>query len=126
MENVLLLLERNIIRSTLARDINDSCNMQVLLEHNYNNIPKAFKEYYPDIAVIEMHENYPQKGKDPLEASSTIKGICPSCKVILLCPENISACVEFAVNAKKTNKIDDFVFANDSFSYLISKLESFA
>jgi len=121
---VMLLLCRRVIADLLVKSVERSVNVQAFGIYDYKNAVNAAAARRPNLALIEIPEKYGTPAQDTLAICDGIKGATPECKIVLLCPETDKESVSACVEAKKQNKVEDFLFYDSGVDYLVSKLEA--
>ena len=84
----------------------------------------AIRGYGAKCALIEVAENEEYGMDYCLALCGWLQKETPECKLLLMCPESDTECVEAAIAAKRSNQISDFIFYDTSLEYLVSKLLS--
>jgi DNA-binding NarL/FixJ family response regulator len=120
----MLMLCRRVIADLLISAIEKQDGVEAFGEYIYKNAMIAAISRKPDIALVEIPEQYGCPADDTLIVSEKIMEASPGCKIVMLCPERDEASVNACIEAKKTGKIEDFLFYDSSVDYLVSKLAS--
>lgn len=121
---VMLLLCRRVIADLLIRAIEKQDEAKAFGIYDYKNAVPAAMSRLPDIALVEVPEQYGTSAQDTLALCEEIKAARPGCKIVILCPENDKAGVGACVEAKRAGKIEDYLFYDSGVDYLVSKLRS--
>ena len=121
---VMLLLCRRVIADLLIKSIERNGDVDAFGIYDYKNAVNAAASRKPDIALIEIPEKQGTPAHDVLVIGEGIKSASPSCKIVLLCPEQDKESVSACVEAKKQGRIEDFLFFDSGVDYLVSKLEA--
>jgi len=122
---VLLVMSRKILSDALIAQTSYDTRFNFLAEQNYASAALTAEACSPEITVVEIPESGPWKSADKcLAICSVIRKQLPDCKQVILCSENDKESYHAAINAKQENKIDDFLFYDNSIHYLFSKLEA--
>ena len=122
---VLLVMQKKMLSDMLiAQSVNDT-RFEFSAEPRYASAALTAEACLPEIAVVEIPESGPWKSAEKCLAICDV--ICkqlPGCKQVILCSENDEDSYHAAIQAKKTHRIDDFLFYENSAHYLLSKLEA--
>jgi DNA-binding NarL/FixJ family response regulator len=121
---VMLMLCRRVIADLLISVIEKQGGVEAFGEYIYKNAVTTAISRKPDIALVEIPEQYGNPADDTFIVSEGIKEASPGCKIVMLCPEKDKASVNACTEAKKAGKIEDFLFYDSSVDYLVSKLEA--
>lgn len=124
MRNIVLLMHRESIAQGLMSSLQDSEELTLIYEPNYNNSNSAITGHNAKVALIEATESGPYDIRYCLELCKKLRIKAPSCKIILMCSEQEKENIDLVVDAKGKKEIDDFVFFDVTMDYLVSKLLS--
>ena len=104
--------------------LQDSEELTLIYEPNYNNSNSAITGHNAKVALIEATESGPYDIRYCLELCKNLREKTPECKLVLMCPEQDEKSVKQVIKAKGNKLIDDFIFYDVTMSYLLSKLSS--
>ena len=121
---VMLVLCRRVIADLLIRAVEKKGVMEAFGIYNYENAVDTAASRRPDIALVEIPEQYDNSAKDTLMICDGIKEASPGCKITILCPEKDEAGVNACVEAKQAGRIEDYFFYDSGVDYLVSKLKA--
>ena len=75
--------------------------------------------------ILEVTGLSPWRLEERLRLRDEVKGQCPGCKILLLVDENADrALAQRVLQAKKDGRIDNFIYASVSPTYLAAVLDS--
>ncbi len=124
-KRVLLIMRRKILSDALVKQAKSNARFELCCEQNYSLAVLTAEASMPDVAVVEVPESGIWKEPEKcLRVCDVIRKQVPGCKQVLLCSENDETSCKALVQAKRDNRIDDFLYYETSVSYLFSKLES--
>ena len=121
---VMLILCRKVIAKLLIEHITNNTRLEVFGVYEFNRARNMAKIHRPAVALVEIPERHGDPALDALDVCADIKEVSPNCKVMLMCPEQDVQSVEACVEAKKSGKIEDYIFYDSSPEYLTSKLKA--
>lgn len=121
MIKIVLIMERQAIAQRLSQMLNESPDMSLVCS-DYSCAERLVANHHAHIALIEVSENDVYDLAYCLRMAKEIKSDSAVCKVLLMCSEQNSETVEGVVQAKNQGKIDDFLFYDCTFPYMLSKL----
>ncbi len=124
MQTIVFFLKRKGIAQTLAQRLQDIPDVSVLFQSDYAHADTVVRSTAADVVLIEATESNDEDILHCLSVGARLRGECPFCRLLLLCPESNSDNVSKAVEAKRNGLIEDFVFYDASVDYLVSKLLS--
>jgi hypothetical protein len=122
MHTTLLVGLRGPIAELLTDKLRDNPGVRLISEPNHSYFSSAIFTHVPDTALIEVKEHGSNDVVYCLSLCAQMRKELPSCRLILLCPEQDITCVATAMKAKRDGHIDDFLFYNATTDYMISKL----
>ena len=121
---VMMVLCRRFIGDLLMEAFKKRGYSKTISIYEFKRAKNAALVYNPAVALIEIPERHGEPALEALAVCEDIKEASPGCKVMLMCPEIDEKSVESCIEAKKDNKIEDFLFYDSSIDYLVSKLKS--
>ena len=124
LQKILLLMHRKFVAQTLINSMENDSRFEFHPEYNPQNAAVAAGSFKPDIAVVEIPESKSGRAAEYLAVCAEIRVAAPGCRLLLFCSESSPDSKNAAVAAARAGKIDDFVFFDTSWEYLVSKLES--
>ena len=123
MQTTVLIMRRRSIAQGLAQKLRDDPNIHLVFEPSYLRAQAVVRSRAANAALIEVAESGGHhRISDCLALCARLREEAPGCKLLLMCPERDEAVVARAVEAKRTGRIDDFVFYDSTIDYLASKL----
>jgi hypothetical protein len=123
-KRILLVMYRRILADALSRQGKTDPFFDFKAEQNYSAAPLTAELYQPDIAVLEIPESGEWNAETCFSMGNEIQKAVPSCKLMILCPEKNQAVCKATIQAKRENRIDDFLYYDTTINYLFSKLEA--
>ena len=123
MQKVLLLMHRKFVAQTLINSMENDSRFEFFPEYSARNAAVAALSFRPDIAVVEIPESESGRAAEYLAVCAEIRAAAPGCRLLLFCSEASPDSKNAAVAAARAGEIDDFVFFDTSWEYLVSKLE---
>lgn len=78
-----------------------------------------------DVAVVDVVDDSAQEKETAVAFCEKLHKALPACHLLLLVSQNDMPGRKMAIQAKKTQIIDDFVFYDTSLEYLLAKLAAF-
>ena len=124
MQKVMLMMDRRFLAQTLMKSLKSDERFSFFAEYDYQNAALVASAVQPDIAVVEVPESKAWRAMDYLTVCGGIRSASPHCRVLFFCPENSQDSRSVAIEAKRSGAIDDFIFFDTSWNYLVSKLEA--
>lgn len=124
MPIIVLIMHRKAIAQGLIDRLEDSTEISLIYEPNYQNANTAICSYQAKVALIEAAESGPYDMHYCLTLCKLLRVHAPECKLLLMCPEQEEENVKQVIDAKGNKQIDDFVFYDVTIDYLASKLIS--
>lgn len=124
MPIVMLIMHREMIVQILMKKLQDSTDICIVHEPNYDNANTAIHNNTAKVALIEAAESGSFDMAYCLTLCKTLRKNVPQCKLLLMCPEQDEESIKQVVDAKGQRQIDDFVFYDVTIDYLVSKLIS--
>jgi response regulator RpfG family c-di-GMP phosphodiesterase len=121
---VMLVLCRKVIAKLLVEHITRNTCMEAIGVYEFDKARKMTQVHQPVLALVEIPERHGEPALDAFDVCEDIKEMCPGCKIMLMCPEKDKQSIEECVEAKKSGKIEDYIFYEASPEYLISKLKA--
>jgi DNA-binding NarL/FixJ family response regulator len=121
---IMLLLCRRVIADLLIRAIEKKGVMEAFGIYDYKNAVDTALSRHPDIALVEIPEQYGSSAQNTLLLCGAIKAASPGCKIAILCPEKDEAGVNACIEAKQAGRIEDYFFYDSGVDYLVSKLQA--
>ena len=124
MKKVMLVMYRKFIAQNLVKSMTDNSRFEFFTEYNYKNAPAAANFFEPSLALVEIPESESGQAMDYIAVCAKIKKAAPRCKLMLFFSENSPESKSAAIAAKRLGELDDFVFFDTSWNYLVSKIEA--
>ena len=124
MRKIMLVMYRKFIAQSLVKSMKYDQRYQFITEYDRGNAVAAAGSFEPDVALVEVPEGRSRRAAEYVALCSGIRRASPRCKLILFCPETSQDSKDAAIAAAQSGEIDDFVFFDTSWDYLISKLEA--
>lgn len=125
MQTIVLMMRRKPAAQGLIRKLRDSGeSLRLACEPDYARACEAIRAHAAGVALIEIAECGEYNAAYCLALCARLRRQAPGCKLLLMCPEQDTAAVSQAVQAKRDGRIDDFVFYDSTIEYLASKLLS--
>ena len=124
MQTVVFIMHRKPIAQGVMQMLKEKSGFNMYYEPDYEHADTAIRERNAKTVLLEVAENGEYDISYCLSLSARLKKENPLCKLILMCPEQNQACVNEAVVAKKSGRIDEFVFYDTSVEYLATKIIS--
>ncbi len=124
MSIIMLMMVRESIVESLTAKLQNSPNVSVIHDPDYDNAKLTIGRHNPNVAVIEVTETDRHNVSYCLALCQQLRQLVPKCKLLVMCPEQDENGVKQVVDAKLTKKIDDFVFYDVTVDYLTSKILS--
>ena len=124
-KKILLVMHRKILSDALIAQTANNAYFELTAEKNYATAALTAEALLPGVAVVEIPESGSWKSSEKcLAICDAIRRQTPSCKQVILCSENDADSLRAVVQAKREQRIDDFLFYDSSINYLMSKLEA--
>ena len=123
-KTIVLIMRRQPVAQGLMQKLRENKNIHLIYEPDYANAGVAIRSNEAEIALIEVDETGEYDVSYCLILCALLREETPLCKLIIMCPEQEKNSVEKVVKAKRTGKIDDFVFYEATITYLSCKLLS--
>ncbi len=124
MHNILLKLKRHSIGDGLCRILENSGIGKSVVETQYENLPHTAKTYLPKVILLEVPESGTPTVYGCITLAEEVRNTLPHIKILLMCSELDLEAVEVSIEAKKTNKVDDFIFYDTSMEYLKASIKA--
>jgi hypothetical protein len=119
----MLLMHRKVLAQAVMQTM-DHLRFDFFAEYNYENAKYSARAFLLEAAVVEVPETADDMAEYCLAKCDEIKTASPECSILLMCPEESESGRNACIEAKRTGRIDDFVFYDTSLKYLISKLDA--
>lgn len=123
MQTILLIMRRKPIAQSLANKL-QSRDVHVAYEPEYDHAQEAIRSHNAGVVLIEAAESGLHNTAYCLALCKQLRTTSPQCRLLLMCPEQDKKSVLQAVDAKRENRIDDFVFYDVTIDYLATKMMS--
>jgi len=118
-------MQKRMLSDALIAQTGNDTRFIFTTEPRYASAALTAEACSPDIAVIEIPESGAWKPAEKCFAvCDMIRRQLPDCKLVILCSEDDKDSYQAAIHAKQDNRIDDFLFYDNSVHYLLSKLEA--
>lgn len=124
MQTIVIVMRRKPIAQAFIQKLENYSDIKIVHETDYALAGGTILVHNAVAALIEVGETSDIDIEQCLVLCDRIQSRTPSCKLLLMCPEQSETSVLAAVRAKKDGRIDDFVFYDVSLDYLASKLLS--
>ena len=122
---VLLVMKRKILSDALIDQAARDPRFELMAAQNYSTAVLTAESCTPEITLVEIPESGSWKSAEKcLLLCDAIHRQFPNCKQVILCDEDNADSYNAAIQAKQENRIDDFLFYDNSIRYLFSKLEA--
>lgn len=124
-KKILLIMQRKMLSDALIEQAKNEARFELRADQNYALAVITAEAYEPSIVVVEIPESGSwHPAEKCLSLCDLIRQQLPGCKQVVLCSESDEDSCRAAIEAKRENRIDDFLFYETSINYLFSKLES--
>lgn len=118
-------MSRKILSDALIAQTKNDRDFELWADENYALAVETAVSYAPQIVVVEIPESGGWRSAEKcLSICDAIRDELPGCKQVLLSSESDADSCRAAIEAKRENRIDDFLYYDTSVNYLFSKLES--
>ena len=124
LKNVLLIMTRASLAQGLLHKGAEVSDLQFFFEADYEKSIASVKARSAETVLLEISESGMQDTAYCLALSESIKREVPGCRILLMCPESDPDSVKKTIGAKRSGRIDDFVFYDASMDYLITVLRA--
>ena len=122
---VLLVMKRKMLSDALVKQTIGSSLFELTATQDYSTAALTAELCTPDISVVEIPESGPWRPAEKcLALCDAIGREVPPCKRVILFNEDDTDSYQAVIQAKRENRIDDFLFYDSSVNYLFSKLEA--
>lgn len=121
MHTAVLIMKRIIVAEAI-KAMNKDPLLTLHIEQDYSSAEKIIREYRADVVLVEVEESESCSLSCSLALCAHIRSIAPYCRLILMCPEHNSSCIDWAIRAKSKKEIDDFLFYDSSIEYILSSI----
>ncbi len=119
------MLKRRSLCDGLCSIFQSSGVGEHMIEIRYENLITTALQKSPQVILLEVPECGLPSIAECLSISDEIKQKLPTCKILLMCSERDKVAVGGSIEAKKTGRVDDFVFFDTSVQYLTASLKAF-
>ena len=126
MKKIMLCIHNCLMAASITHTLDQTGNFLVSsIYPGCKDAAKGCDQASADILVMEAAYDFGSTLDDCLKEAELLRSLRPQCKVILLCDENSAPVIARQVaQAKKDERIDDFIYSSVSQSYLIALLSS--
>lgn len=124
MQTIVLIMRRRPVAQAFMDRLAGNTDISVACEREYARAERVIFEHNARVALIEVAESGEYGAAYCMALCERLRAAAPTCKLVLLCPEQNEPGVLQAVRAKRDGRIDDFVFYDASLEYVASKLLS--
>ncbi len=124
MADVLLMLKRQSISDGLINILNSNGIADVIIETDYNNLLNKSRECSPKVILLEVPESGFPNIYTCLEIADKIKEKASLSKILLMCFEKDDNAVKLSIEAKRSKRVDDFIFYDATAHFLYASLKS--
>lgn len=121
MRTAVLIMKRIIVAEAI-KQMNKNPFLQLYIEQDYISAEKIIQDYGADVVLVEVSESESCNISCSLALCAHIRSKAPFCRLILMCPEHDSVCIDHAIRAKSNKQIDDFLFYDSSIEYILSSI----
>ena len=124
-KRVLLVMKRQVLSDALIEHAACGSGFELMAAANYSTAALTAELCFPEITVVEIPESGSWKSAEKcLAICDAIRRQFPNCKQVILCNGDDKDSYSAVIEAKKENRIDDFLFYDNSMHYLFSKLDA--
>ena len=124
-KRVMLVMKRKLLSDALIHQAAGSPRFELVAARDYATAALTAESYLPEIVLMEIPESGSGKTAEKcLAICDAIRRQLPNCKQVILCNEDDADSYHAVIQAKRENKIDDFLFYDSSVHYLFSKLDA--
>lgn len=124
MNSILLIMKRKVLADALVRTMKDAPRFEFYTEYNYAGAILTTEILRPAVIVLEIPESGDWTVGKCLTLCDRLKETHPDGKILVLCPEGDTDACDATIAAVQESRVNDFVFYDTSWKYLISKMES--
>ncbi|MBO5193621.1 MAG: hypothetical protein J6K89_09825 [Oscillospiraceae bacterium] len=126
MKKIMLCIHNCLMAASITHTLNQTGSFLVYsICPGCKDAAKSCEQASADILVMEAAYELGTTLEDCLNEAQLLRSLRPQCKVILLCDENSAPEIARQVaQAKKDERIDDFIYSSVSQSYLTALLSS--
>jgi len=124
LRTVLLVMYRKIVAQSWLLLLKNDGRVCSYAEYSYENAVLTAEACGAQTVVVEIPESGPVSTKSCIDICRSLKKKDSKTKVLLLCCENSVEAKNAAISAQRNKIIDDFLFFDTSWDYLMSKLEA--
>ena len=124
MKTIGFITTRRVLGQSLVKVIQTRPELE-LAPHLLLNMEQAALDaevLKVDVAVIDQIDSTAERMVAALKLCAQMRCSVPTCRLILLLPQEDVMGREMAIEAKRGGSIDDFVFQDTSVEYLLAKL----
>ena len=124
-KRVLLVMKRKVLSDALVGKAACGSVFELMTTENYSTAALTAELCLPEITVVEIPESGSWKSAEKcLAICDAIRRPFPNCKQVILCNGDDKDSYSAAIKAKQGNRIDDFLFYDNSIHYFFSKLDA--
>ena len=124
MRCVLLVMKRKLLADALEKGLRENPRFRFCAEYAYENALLTADCVAPQIVVLEIPDSGAWTPEKCLALADALRARTPAPRLMVLCPESSPAACAQTVQALRAGRIDDFVYYDTSWQYLVSKLEA--
>ena len=121
---VMLVLCRKVLAKLFIEHIKNNTQMEAIGVYKFNEAKNMALIHKPTLALVEIPERHGEAAREAFAVCEDIKEVCPDCQIMLMCPEQDKKSVDACIEAKRNDKIEDYVFYDTTPEYLTSKIEA--
>ena len=124
-KKVLLVMNRKLLSDALIWQSAADSRFALMVARDYATAALTAESCSPDITLVEIPESGTWKSAGKcLAICDVIQKHVPNCKQVILCNEKDADSYNAVIQAKRENRIADFLFYDSSIQYLFSKLDA--
>ncbi len=124
MVDILLMLKRRSLCEGFSHILVNSGFEKPVAETKYENLLETVQAEMPRVTLLEVPESGYPNIYSCLSIADDIKRVLPSSKILLMCHERDEKTVQESIDARRANRIDDFIFYDTSMEYLKATLKA--
>ena len=126
MKKIAFITKNRIFAQSLAMLIEKYTDLEfdVHILHNQQQAILDAQVLSIDVAVLELFSHASEQIELVLGICKGLRESLPSCRLLLIAPQDNDDVRRLAVSSVESNAVDDFVFYDVSLDYLLAKLLS--
>ena len=122
MQSILLIMWRDAVAQGLLMELKKEPDTYPYYETDYMQADTIIRNYNAKAVLLEATEKGAYDTLYCLAVCTRLKKEMSNCRLLLMCPERDDEAINQAIKAKQNGYIDDFVFYEESLSYIASML----